>query len=298
MRCRYLFKMTPQNRCYLCQSKEFSLRPGSVRDNQDLKVYECDGCGLVYLSSFEHVRADLYEESGMHGAQPLDIKKWLSTTEQDDERRFQYLKPFLAGKTVLDFGCGAGGFLIKAKQLASKVYGVELERRLQEHFRVHNLSVFENIDTVLHEHGKLKCDVITLFHVLEHLPDPKGMLMDLASLLKMGGEIIIEVPHADDALLSLYECEPFSHFTYWSCHLFLFTVKTLELLAEQAGLKVNYIKQVQRYPLSNHLYWLAKGKPGGHQVWHFLNSPEIHGAYEKQLASVGKCDTLTMSLSR
>lgn len=283
--------------CYLCRSKEFSFRPGSVRDNSGLKVCECGGCGLVYLSSFAHVRADLYEESGMHGAQPLDINKWLSTTEQDDERRFQYLKSFVAAKSVLDFGCGAGGFLLKAKQVASKVYGVELEKRLQDHFLAHNLSIFENIDIVLSEHGGLKFDVITMFHVLEHLPDPKAMLIDLASLLNKGGEIIIEVPHADDALLTLYECEAFSHFTYWSCHLFLFTVKTLGLLAEKAGLKVNYIKQVQRYPLSNHLYWLAKGRPGGHQVWHFMNSPETHAAYEKQLAAVGKCDSLVMSLS-
>ncbi len=95
------------------------------------------------------------------------------------------------------------------------------------------------------------------------------MLVELADLLTGKGEIIIEVPHADDALLSLYECEPFSHFTYWSCHLFLYTVTTLEMLVEQTGLKLNYIKQVQRYPLSNHMYWLAEGKPGGHKIWSF-----------------------------
>ncbi len=289
--------MTNQKKCYLCQSKEFSFRPGSVRDNPGLKVCECNGCGLVYLSSFEHVQANLYEDSGMHGAEPLDIKKWLSTTEQDDERRFLYLKSFLATKSVLDFGCGAGGFLIKAMRVASKAYGIELEKRLQEHFRTTNLSVYENIDKVLNKREALKFDVITMFHVLEHLPDPKNMLISLSSLLCEGGEIIVEVPNADEALITLYECEPFLHFTYWSCHLFLFTVKTLGLLAKQVGLKVNYIKQVQRYPLSNHLYWLSKGKPGGHNIWHFLNSPETHATYEKELAAIGKCDTLLMSLS-
>ena len=137
-----------------------------------------------------------------------------------------------------------------------------------------------------------------MFHVLEHIPDPKLILDELSEMLADGGQIIIEVPNADDVLLTLYNNKPFSHFTYWSCHLFLYTAKTLQMLFNQMNLKVNYIKQIQRYPLANHLYWLANGKPGGHQKWHFLDSPELHTAYEKQLAAVGKCDTIVASVSR
>ena len=107
----------------------------------------------------------------------------------------------------------------------------------------------------------------------------------------------MEVPNADDALLNLYLCEPFLHFTYWSCHLFLYTVKTLQMLFDQMNLKVNYIKEIQRYPLANHLHWLANGKLGGHQKWHFRDSPELHAAYGKQLAAIGKCDTLLSIMS-
>ena len=137
-----------------------------------------------------------------------------------------------------------------------------------------------------------------MFHVLEHIPDPKSILGELSEILAGDGQIIIEVPNADDALLTLYHNEPFSRFTYWSCHLFLNTAKTLEMLVCQCNLKVNYIKQVQRYPLSNHLYWLANGRPGGHQKWHFLDSPEMHAAYTKQLAAIGKCDTILASISK
>ena len=137
-----------------------------------------------------------------------------------------------------------------------------------------------------------------MFHVLEHLPDPKAILSELSEMLADGGQIIMEVPNADDALLTLYNNEPFSNFTYWSCHLFLYTAKTLEMLFNQMNLKVNYIKQIQRYPLSNHLYWLANGKPGGHQKWHFLDSPELHAAYEKTLTSIDKCDTIMTSISK
>ena len=69
--------------------------------------------------------------------------------------------------------------------------------------------------------------------------------------------MILEVPNSDDALLTLYESKDFQNFTYWSQHLFLFNTKTMAELIEQTGLKLNGIKHIQRYPLSNHMYWLS-----------------------------------------
>jgi hypothetical protein len=108
---------------------------------------------------------------------------------------------------------------------------------------------------------------------------------------------VIEVPSSADALLTLYENIPFSEFTYWTCHLYLFNASNLPLLAKSSGLSVEYVKHIQRYPLSNHLYWLAKGKPGGHQIWSFLDSEDLFRAYETQLAAIGKTDTLIVGLT-
>lgn len=73
-------------------------------------------------------------------------------------------------------------------------------------------------------------------------------------MLEKNGEIIVEVPNSDDALLTLYENKGFQNFTYWSEHLFLFSSKAIVNMVEQAGLKSNWVKHIQRYPLSNHLY--------------------------------------------
>lgn len=287
-------KLSNQKKCYLCGGLDFNYRQGTVRDNSALRILECKNCGLVFLSSL-HIEESFYKNSGMHGSVIPDVETLLRETQRDDLRRFSFLKEVLSNRTVLDFGCGAGGFLLKARSLAATVQGVELENRLKSHFQEHNLAVFSNLSEIPRDK---KYNIITLFHVLEHLPDPKLILIELSNLMADNGQIIIEVPNADDALLTLYHSEPFSHFTYWSCHLFLFTAKTLSMLVLQSGLKVNYIKQDQRYPLSNHLYWLAKGKPGGHMYWHFLDTPDLHNAYEKQLAAIGKCDTLVMSISK
>ena len=121
-------------KCYLCNSTSFKTRKGVVRDVPDLEILECAGCGLVTLSSLEHIQAGFYEKSGMHGEALVPIDIWLKETDGDDQRRFEMLKVALANKKVLDFGCGAGGFLVKAQALAAHVAGIELEQRVQTHW--------------------------------------------------------------------------------------------------------------------------------------------------------------------
>ena len=290
--------MKKQKQCYLCGDSNFIKRPGSVRDNERLDIFECSKCGLVFLSSFDHIEDNFYENSQMHDNQTMpDINTWLNETERDDKRRFEFFKPALVNSRLLDFGCGPGGFLLKAKKLAKIAHGVEPEKRLKNYYKSCGVNVFQSVDAINDNDYCKEYDIITLFHVLEHIPDPRSILIKLSKILADGGRIIVEVPNAEDALLTLYKSESFSKFTYWSCHLFFFTIKTLEMLCSQIKLKVNYIKQIQRYPLSNHLYWLSNGSPGGHEKWHCLDSIELNRTYEKQLASIGKCDTLIASIS-
>lgn len=280
--------------CYLCRSVgPFKKRNGNVRDNPALDIYECPSCGLVFLSSFDHIKGGFYEGSGMHGQEELSIDNWLKASEKDDVRRFELFKSQLLNRRVLDFGCGAGGFLLRAKSLAMEACGVDLEQRVQKHLAMHDIEVFPNLGDIT----KRKFDLITLFHVIEHLPDPRFLLCALKDVIADRGELIIECPSANDVLLSFYGCDGFANFTYWSCHLFLFTIDTLKMLFEQCAMNVNYIRQVQRYPLSNHLYWLAKGKPGGHIEWGCVDSPQLNDAYEKKLALMGYCDTILASVS-
>lgn len=272
--------------CYLCSGKEFLQRPGSVRDNKDLKILECAQCGLVQLNSHGHLKANHYENSRMHGDDPPPIDFMLHDSNDDDERRFKLLKPFLIKKRILDFGCGNAGFLMRAKELASETLGVEPELRVREYWNS-KIKIYPVLPTEVE-----RMDLITAFHVIEHLSDPIKILKDLGSLLSDTGTMVIEVPSSSDALLTLYECEAFQNFTYWSQHLFLFNAHTLEVMISKAGLRVISIKQHQRYSLSNHLYWLSRGKPGGHRLWRFLDSDLLNTSYANALASIGKCDTL------
>ena len=283
--------------CYLCKSDKYNKRTTGVRDNSNIDILECSDCGLVYLSSLDHIQDEYYEESGMHDNKEPNIDNWLKETEFDDKRRYDFVKEKIANKNVLDFGCGIGGFIEMAKKSARNISGVELDRALQSSFQERGLNVFLNLKEAK-EQSKKKYDVITAFHVVEHLQDPIEILKDLSELLTKNGEVVIEIPNSNDALLTLYENETFQNFTYWSLHLFLFNKKTVTELIKQAGLKLNWIKHVQRYPLSNHLYWLAKGRPGGHKKWDFLDNSKLNTEYENQLALIGRTDTILLGVSK
>lgn len=280
--------------CYLCGSGEHFQRDGSVRDAPEVAILECSSCGLVFLESSRFSDPTLYEKSEMHQDE-ANIQDWLRQSEVDDERRFGFLSRAVVNKKLLDFGCGAGGFLQKSKLRAKYVAGIELDQNAVKYGRSQGLEIFSSLDD-LNDHI---FDVITAFHVIEHLFDPIAVLNKLMERLAEGGSLFVEVPNSDDALLSLYHCKPFTHFTYWSPHLYLFNRKTLSLLFKKARCHIEFIKNIQRYPLSNHLYWLSHGKPGGHQKWgSFMDSTDLNDAYEAQLASLGITDTLIVKITK
>ena len=172
----------PSQKCYVCGSTDHHYRPGNVRDDAGLQILECQNCGLVFLSRTE-LPAGFYEQSRMHAGEPQPIDGWLRETDPDDERRFQYLSEAITNREILDFGCGNGGFLKKARTCARRVTGIELEHRVQPHLKANYLDVFQSIDDL----PKGQCfDLITAFHVVEHLEDPADMLGKLAQRFRGG----------------------------------------------------------------------------------------------------------------
>ena len=119
----------------------------------------------------------------------LSVNELIKIAAEDDKRRFDQFKNIIRGKDLLDFGCGIGGFIKHANKISNLAHGIELEKRLVSYFEDNHLIVHQ----YLSELNENKYDVITLFHVLEHIPDPRSLLEELRSRLNTGGEIIIEV---------------------------------------------------------------------------------------------------------
>lgn len=275
-------------RCIVCDNQEFNFLHKGTRDLPDIDVYQCCNCGGGMLSSFDHISDSFYEESGMR----QENEASLFQNEQiiaDDFRRAEYVIKNLNvfNKTILDFGCGYAGFLKLLKPYVNKTIGVELEKSAREYATKNDILVYQNLNDI-----EEKFDIITSFHVIEHLIEPKQYLLSLKDYLKEEGKILIETPNINDALISKYHSSAFSQFTFWSCHVFLYSQQALELLLEECGYKIEWSKQIQRYSLANHLYWLSESKPGGHKVWKEFCTDVMEKEYERILAKEGLCDTL------
>ena len=271
--------------CRLCKSKKIRLIKHGVRDNSDIDVYKCQKCGLEFLSQFNQADEQFYTNGQMHSTYEVDC--WLNHTQIDDKRRVKSLLPLIKNKKVLDFGTGNGGFLIYSKDIVESVVGYEIDLSLREHYEKHNLNVAQNLDFL-----KDKFDVITMFHVLEHIKEPENVLKNLKKYFNKKGRLIIEVPNSNDALLTIYKNEAFKNYTYWSCHLFVYNATNLKTILKNSGYKIKKINYVQRFPYTNHVGWIKNKKPGGHGIYHLNKYLNI--LYTLILKILHKTDTIVV----
>lgn len=129
-----------------------------------------------------------------------------------------------------------------------------------------------------------------MFHVLEHLPNPEEVLMELKSHLKYGGLLVIETPNADDILIE--KSQAFRDFTFRSDHVMLYTHRSLIMLLSRIGLQYHSFKFIQRYNASNHVKWYECGLPDGHKEENEWSNSILNKEYSDELAKLGKSDTL------
>ena len=103
----------------------------------------------------------------------------------------------LAGKLVLDVGCGGGLLTEGMAALEAQVTGIDLAPDSLEVARLHLLESGYSIDYQLIEAAQLKLshsghfDVVTCLEVLEHVPDPAELIRDCAAMLKPGGHLVL-----------------------------------------------------------------------------------------------------------
>jgi SAM-dependent methyltransferase len=162
-------------------------------------------------------------------------------------RQFEkFSKDFnLAGKKILEVGCGNGENLEILQDLQFDAYGVEFSSAAVENCLAKGLKVEELFVTSDSTVKHAPFDAFYSFNVLEHLPDPKGWLKTIHDSLAENAFGIIEVPNFEliesNGLITEFMTD----------HLMYFTEETLERILEISGFKVLRIEtQFSGYVIS------------------------------------------------
>jgi 2-polyprenyl-3-methyl-5-hydroxy-6-metoxy-1,4-benzoquinol methylase len=223
--------------CILCRSHQRE----RLMEKDGWQVFKCGVCGLGFLDprpSAEEL-LQLYNqeyfqthclEGGALGSESL--KRRLSL-EDWRLRLFRRFKPL--GK-VLDVGCGNGYFLAACREKGYQVHGIDCSGFAVQH-AIKKLGLDVTIGALDEiDMPEKEFDVITFWHCLEHMHDPREALDKAVAWLKPDGLLIIEVPNHEGTDARSVGVD----WVGWSLphHLFHFTEQTLSLLLRLRGFEI------------------------------------------------------------
>jgi SAM-dependent methyltransferase len=154
---------------------------------------------------------------------------------------------FRSSGTLLDVGCGAGFFVREASERGFAAQGIEFSHEAVE-FGRREVGVQLTEGDILHaQFPEGSFDIVTLWHVLEHLPRPVETLNRIRTLMKPGGILVIAVPNFDSIQARAFR----GHWYHLEVprHLFHFTPAALRRLLDSRGFDVQ--AEHQRSPEHN-----------------------------------------------
>ena len=224
--------------CTVCRSNQsiFLFK----KQNQDkaidsISVYRCRDCNSVFLGQYNITyEAELYEYYSQDQGKPKDIL-FNPLTTISYHKVLDLFAMNTSGKSILDVGCGRGDFVYAGVQSGWNVNGIELSQTAVEIAQSFGLPV-ERLDFFSCDISPASYDIVTLFEVLEHLPNPINFIVRAAEIVKPGGLIYLTTPNFDSfdrrVLGTSWPVVQREHLTY-------FTPKTLlSIINKQTNLTV------------------------------------------------------------
>ncbi|GAA4456596.1 class I SAM-dependent methyltransferase [Nibrella saemangeumensis] len=223
--------------------------------NQQFQIQQCSTCTLLLTNprpdvvSIGHYYKSQDYISHTDGNTGLIDQLYRTVRTYTLRQKVNLIDEVNKGKgSMLDVGCGTGSFLEQCQAAGWEVSGVEpdpdaqaiAEKRLQKHIKenVHQIEV------------RPPFDVITMWHVLEHIPLVNESLKQIHSLLRPGGTLIIAVPNCQS-----WDAE--HYMKWWAAydvprHLYHFSPTTLRKLVEKNG-----FNEVGRRPMLFDSFYIA-----------------------------------------
>ncbi len=221
--------------CNLCGGD--ATRP--VATQRGLGIVRCRACGLVYVNPRPPAGELTALYADYHGRDGQDESSWdrlMSRVFREAAELLCSTRTASGRARLLDVGCGFGGFIDLMRQRGWDAEGVDPAPSAVEvatrRGRAVRLGTLEGFPA---ERGPY--DAVTMFYVLEHLPDPMGALRKVFDLLVPGGTLLVRVPHTTPIVRLLAPLGLGGELYDPPFHLYDFTPAVLQEMLRRTGFR-------------------------------------------------------------
>lgn len=215
--------------------------------NEIFSICECQNCKLKFTNPrpSENELSKYYESaeyiSHTNNSIGFFNQTYKLVRQYAISRKVKFIKSFLSRGNLLDIGSGTGEFINHIKSKKFNVTGIEPNYNARiKAIEKYGLDVIDEVE--IDQLQKASFDIITLWHVLEHVYDLNQRIIQIKNLLKSNGVLIIAVPNCDSFDAKHYK-------NYWAAydvprHLYHFNPSTLLHLFNANGFSHIKTKQM------------------------------------------------------
>lgn len=215
-----------------------------------IRLLVCRNCGFAFAD--RSYWRNPYDDSDYYDLNPLEVSH-AEFSKTDVDRLQLVVEGFPKGGRLLDFGGGAGSTAAAANHLGFSSTVVEGSRKAVER----GIKYHPNIEWICNTEipsfiSDNSYDVITMFHVLEHLTEPTKLLLQAHRILKSGGFLLIEVPNwgsLERHLKGMNWLYVIDH------HVNYFSKRTLDKLVEPLGFERQAVQYRRTFAINETQPW-------------------------------------------
>lgn len=202
-----------------------------------LDLLECTSCGLVWRRTFD------LAEGHYTDIEVATTPEKLRDRRKNSALRVQLMKGVLSSAhCVGDIGSGEGTFLsvLKEKYPETKVLGIEPGDDGVAYANASGIPTIQRtLESLAHEDVR-SLEVVTMFHVIEHLENPLKAMRSLHEILPKGASLVVETPNVK---AYTYQKSNYTHPLIYPEHLYYFSPETLMETLQQAGFAVKVLRK-------------------------------------------------------
>lgn len=234
--------MNKHLRCPLCAHENLYFSFSTMDyflSGEEFEVHQCISCGLLITNPFpDDVASMAYYQSQNYYSHPVKRQNLLAFFYQlirkwNVASKTRLLKKYCGSGKILDIGAGSGSFLKSCQNAGFTVMGIEKDQNARNYcitkLGLHVVS--SELDSEIDESSQ---DVITLWHVLEHIHNLPDIIKRILMWMKPGAYLILALPNPESPDALFYG----KYWAGWDVprHLYHFSSDTMRFLGEKNSL--------------------------------------------------------------